>query len=159
MEVIVILLMAMYWIFGIGECIDYFVCMVQFNVLVSQVELQVKDLLKKCYYIYLEDLRGVGFFNLENEFLSIINLFGGIQAFFWFVGIGILLVGIVGVGNIMFIIVKECIKEIGVCKVLGVLLLSIVWMVLVELVFIIVILGYLGFIVGIFLIWGVSLLM
>lgn len=64
-----------------------------------------------------------------------------------------------GVGNIMFIIVKECIKEIGVCKALGVLLLSIVWMVLVELVFIMAILGYLGFIVGIFLIWGISLLM
>jgi putative ABC transport system permease protein len=159
MEAIVIPLTAMYRTFGTGERIDYFVCMAQPNVLVSQVEPQVKGLLKKRHHIHPEDPRGVGSFNLENEFLSITNLFGGIQAFLWFVGIGTLLAGIVGVGNIMLITVKERTKEIGVRKALGAPPSSIVRMVLAESVLITATSGYLGLIVGTFLIWGVSSLM
>ncbi|MEQ8703163.1 MAG: ABC transporter permease [Phaeodactylibacter sp.] len=156
MESIVIPLTAMYRTFGTGERIDYFVCSAQPNVLVSQVEPQVKALLKQRHHIHPDDPRGVGSFNLENEFLSISNLFGGINAFLWFVGIGTLLAGIVGVGNIMLITVKERTKEIGVRKALGAPPSSIIRMVLAESVLITATSGYLGLIIGTFLIWGIS---
>ena len=63
--------------------------------------------------------QGIGGFNLEAEYQSIVNLFGGIRAFLWFVGIGTLLAGIVGVvSNIMLITVKGR-KEIGIRKAMG----------------------------------------
>ncbi len=159
METIVIPLTAMYRTFGTGERIDYFVCSAQPDVLVSDVEPQVKGLLKKRHHIHPDDPRGIGSFNLENEFLSVKNLFGGIQAFLWFVGIGTLLAGIVGVGNIMLITVKERTKEIGVRKALGAPPGSIIRMVLSESVLITATSGYLGLIAGTFLIWGINALM
>ena len=47
------------------------------------------------------------------------GLFSGRAAFSWLVAIGTILAGMIGVGNIMLIIVKERTKEIGVRKVLG----------------------------------------
>ncbi|MBV6655681.1 MAG: ABC transporter permease [Mameliella sp.] len=159
MEAVVIPLTTMYRTFGTGERIDYFVCAAQPNVLVSEVEPQVKGLLKARHYIHPEDPRGIGSFNLENEFLGVTNLFAGIKAFLWFVGIGTLLAGIVGVGNIMLITVKERTKEIGVRKALGAPPSSIVRMVLAESVLITATSGYLGLIIGTFIIWGTSSIM
>ena len=49
---------------------------------------------------------GIGGFNLEEEFRSVQTVFKGIKFFLWFVGIGTLLAGVVGVSNIMLIVVK-----------------------------------------------------
>lgn len=67
----------------------------------------------------------------------------------WVIGIFILLSGIVGVLNIMLIIVKERICEFGICKVLGVKLFFILWLIIVESVIIIILFGYIGMVVGI----------
>lgn len=58
--------------------------------------------------------------NVEVMFSMIDNLFIGIKILVWMVGLGILLVGVIGVSNIMMVIVKECIIEIGICWVIGV---------------------------------------
>ena len=116
MEAVVIPLTTMYRAFGTGERVDYFVCSAAENVLVSQMEPEVKDLLKRRHRIHPEDPRGIGGFNLEERFQSIQTLFAGIRSFLWFVGIGTLLAGIVGVGNIMLITVKERTREIGIRK-------------------------------------------
>lgn len=67
----------------------------------------------------------------------------------WVIGIFILLSGIVGVSNIMLIIVKEWICEFGICKVLGVKFIFILWLIIVESVIIIIFFGYIGMVVGI----------
>lgn len=159
LEAVVIPLTTMHRTFGTGPRIDYFVCSAAPQVRVSELEPLVQGLLKQRHKIAPEDPRGIGGFNLEAEFLSVVTLFTGIRFFLWFVGIGTLLAGIVGVSNIMLIVVKERTKEIGVRKALGATPGSIIRMVLTESVFITSISGYLGLIVGTLVIGTINYVM
>ena len=159
LEAIVIPLTTMYRTFGTGERVDYFVCSAAPDVRVSTIEPQVKALLKKRHHVAPDDPQGIGGFNLEAEYQSIVNLFGGIRAFLWFVGIGTLLAGIVGVSNIMLITVKERTKEIGIRKAMGATPGSIINMILAESIAITSVSGYLGLIAGTFIIGGINYLM
>lgn len=156
LEAVVIPLTTMYRAFGTGEQVDYFVCSAAKDVMVSQIEPRVQALLKRRHHIHPDDPRGIGGFNLEEQFQSVMNLFKGIKAFLWFVGIGTLLAGIVGVGNIMLITVKERTREIGIRKAMGAPPGSIVQMVLSESVLITATSGYLGLVAGTFIIWLTS---
>lgn len=156
LEAVVIPLTTMYRAFGTGEKVDYFVCSAAQDVMVSQIEPRVQALLKRRHHIHPDDPRGIGGFNLEEQFQSVMNLFKGIKAFLWFVGIGTLLAGIVGVGNIMLITVKERTREIGIRKAMGAPPGSIVQMVLSESVLITATSGYLGLVAGTFIIWLTS---
>lgn len=159
LEAVVIPLTAMHRTFGMGGLVDYFICSAAPNVLVSEMEPKVRLLLKQRHHIAPDDPRGIGGFNLQEEFLSIQVLFGGIKLFLWFVGIGTLLAGIVGVSNIMLIIVKERTKEIGIRKALGATPRSIINMILTESIFLTSVSGYLGLIMGTLIIGGVDYLM
>lgn len=159
LEAVVIPLTTMYKTLASREIVDYFICSAAPNIRVSQIEPIVKNFLKERHMVAPEDPRGVVSFNLEEEFLSVVNLFKGISFFLWFVGIGTLLAGIVGVSNIMLIIVKERTREIGVRKALGATPRSIISMILTESIFITSISGYFGLIVGTAIIGGVDYFM
>jgi len=129
--------------------IGWFVCTINTNYPVSVAEEQIKALIKKRKRIHPDDPRGVGTDNIEEEMKEIMGLFNGISFLIWFVGIGSLLFGIIGVGNIMLIIVKDRTKEIGIRKALGATPRSIVSMILLESVFITTLAGYIGLVVSI----------
>ncbi|MBL85038.1 MAG: ABC transporter ATP-binding protein [Winogradskyella sp.] len=104
--------------------------------------------IKQIHTVAPDDLSAVRVNNTLEQAEKIYSLVATIQAVFWFVGIGTIIAGIVGVGNIMLIIVKERTKEIGIRKALGALPISIVGMILQEAVFVTMFAGLFGLIFG-----------
>ncbi|MFN3875914.1 MAG: ABC transporter permease, partial [Flavobacteriales bacterium] len=81
--------------------------------------------------------------NVEN-LGTIGGVLAAITAFGWFVGIGSLFAGIVGIGNIMLIVVQERTREIGIRKALGATPANIVGQVMLEALFVTTLFGFFG---------------
>ncbi|WP_411766734.1 ABC transporter permease [Winogradskyella sp. A3E31] len=104
--------------------------------------------IKEKHIIAPNDLAAVRVDNTLEEAQKIYSLVDTIKAVFWFIGIGTIIAGIVGVGNIMIIIVKERTKEIGIRKALGAVPMSIVGMILQEAIFVTMFSGLFGLVAG-----------
>lgn len=114
----------------------------------KKLEKQVTKAMQERHMINPNDERAIRIWNNLENFMQIKSLFSYINAFVWGIGIMTLLIGIIGVGNIMLITVKERTREIGIRKALGATPMSIIGMILQESVFITIIAGYLGMIAG-----------
>ena len=112
------------------------------------IEEKVKTLLMKRHNVAPEDLKAFGSANVEKEFQDVQGLFLGIAGFSWLVSIGTIFAGIIGVGNIMLIVVKERTKEIGVRKALGATPWSIISLIIQESIVITGLAGYIGLLGG-----------
>ncbi|MFZ1694280.1 MAG: ABC transporter permease, partial [Flavobacteriales bacterium] len=93
--------------------------------------------------------------NVENVG-KIGGVFTGITLFGWFVGIGSLFAGIVGIGNIMLIVVQERTREIGIRKALGATPGNVISQVMLESIFVTSIFGFFGLAGGILLLEGLA---
>jgi putative ABC transport system permease protein len=116
------------------------------------IEQNVKELLMNKYAIHPEDERAVRFYNNLKDVSQVKTIFTYLNIFMWFVGVMTILIGIIGVGNIMIITVKERTREIGIRMALGATPYSIVSMILSEALLMTVFAGYLGLLAGIGLI-------
>ncbi|WP_299825906.1 ABC transporter permease [uncultured Pontibacter sp.] len=112
------------------------------------IEDKVKTLLMKRHNVAPEDLKAFGSANVEKEYQDVQGLFMGIAGFSWLVSIGTIFAGIIGVGNIMLIVVKERTKEIGVRKALGATPWSIISLIIQESIVITGLAGYIGLLGG-----------
>jgi putative ABC transport system permease protein len=119
-------------------------------------EKKVIELLQRRHSVSPEDKRAIRSFNMAEPAKMVNGLFFGINAIIWFVGLGTLMAGIVGVSNIMIITVKERTREIGIRKALGATPFSIVGTLLFESILVTGIAGYAGLVMGVGLIELVS---
>lgn len=108
----------------------------------------IENDLKTKYIIAPNDRTAIRIRNTLESAQKIYSLSDIIKAVFWFVGIGTIIAGVVSVGNIMIIIVKERTKEIGIRKALGAEPLSIILMILQESIFVTMFSGLFGLIIG-----------
>jgi putative ABC transport system permease protein len=125
----------------------------------APVQQKVKQLLAKRHNIHPDDERAIGSENVEEQYQQVQGLFLIIQGFSWFVSIFTIIAGVIGVGNIMLIVVKERTKEIGVRKALGATPGSIISMILQETIVITVVAGYMGLLVSTGIIAGINYLL
>lgn len=114
-----------------------------------ELEKKVLELVKRRHSVSPEDKRGVDSFNMAVPATNINRLFIGINIFIWFVGMGTLTAGIVGISNIMIITVKERTREIGVRKALGATPFSIISTLLLESTLVTSVAGYVGLVLGV----------
>ncbi len=142
-----------------GNRIYWFAFLPKEGVESSFIETRVKEVLAERHKVSPQDLKAFGSANIEEEYNEIQGLFMGIRGFSWFVSIGTILAGIIGVSNIMLIVVKERTKEIGVRKALGATPWSIISLIIQESVVITSIAGYLGLLFGVGLIELINVLL
>ncbi|UTF58823.1 ABC transporter permease [Gilvimarinus sp. DA14] len=116
------------------------------------LEEEIVTLLKKRHNVSPQDHRAIQTFNFAEPAKMVKGLFVAINGFIWFVGLGTLTAGIVGISNIMIITVKERTREIGIRKALGATPFSIVSTLLLESILVTSIAGYAGLVLGVALI-------
>jgi len=96
-----------------------------------------------------EDRNAIYIWNMLEQYLETMQIFNAITIFVWIIGIGTLIAGIVGVGNIMLITVRERTKEFGIQKALGAKPGVILRQIVLEALCITALFGYIGMVAGI----------
>ena len=114
------------------------------------IEQNIRNRLAALHQFSPEDKRAVWINNSTEQFMQVLNVLNAISLFVWIIGIGTIVAGIVGVGNIMMIVVKERTREIGIRKALGATPFSVVSLIILEAIFITSIAGYMGLVAGVF---------
>jgi putative ABC transport system permease protein len=145
--------------FGRGEDISLITVAPKNGVDGFELEKQVLELLRERHRIAPDDERAILANNLAREAQMMSALFTAIGAFVWFVGIGTLMAGIIGISNIMIITVKERTREIGLRKALGATPWSIVSLILMESIMVTSVAGYCGLVLGVGLLEGANYLL
>jgi len=126
---------------------------------ISNLKEHIINAMKEKHKVHPEDNRAIGFFDLYEQYNRVESLFGAMRFIAYFVGILVLLSGIIGVSNIMLIVVKERTKEIGIRRALGEPPWSIKKQILMESIFLTLISGMGGIIFGALFIYGVNALL
>lgn len=136
-------------IFGGGDRIDAIWLRPQPGIDGFELEKRVVELAKRRHAVSPDDQRGISSFNMAGATRGVNGMFIGINVFIWFVGMGTLAAGIVGISNIMIITVKERTREIGIRKALGATPFSIVSTLLLESTLVTAVAGYVGLVLGV----------
>lgn len=124
----------------------------------KKIEDEIQKKLAALHNFDKEDKSAVRIHNTLDSYEQTLMVFNGIKMFIWFIGIGTLIAGIVGISNIMLIVVKERTREIGVRKAIGATPFSVVSLIISEAVFITTLAGYFGMVLGIAIMEGVDYL-
>ncbi|AYN66599.1 ABC transporter permease [Euzebyella marina] len=111
---------------------------------ITEIKNNIMAVVKENHKVHPDDQRAVGHFDLYEQFQRVQSLFGALRFVAYFVGILVLLSGVIGVSNIMLIVVKERTKEIGIRRALGEDPWSIKLQILMESIFLTIISGMAG---------------
>lgn len=126
---------------------------------ISNLTEKIVNTVKQSRKVHPKDERAIGFFDLYEQFNRVQSLFGALRFVAYFVGILVLISGIIGVSNIMLIVIKERTKEIGIRRALGENPWSIRLQILMESVFLTIMSGMIGIIFGALSIYGINILL
>jgi len=120
------------------------------------IERNARKIMSSRHNFSPKDWRALRMRNNLERYEKVAKVFWWIELFIWIVGAGTIVAGIVGVGNIMLISVKERTKEIGVRKALGATPWSIIGLILREAVVLTAVAGYAGMVGGLLLLQTIS---
>ena len=144
-------------IYNTGDRVQWFTIAAYDDADVVAVEKDVKTTLKKIHRVSPDDERAFGGFNLGEIFNKIIGFSKGMTLLSLIVGIATIIAGVIGIGNILLISVKERTKELGVRRALGATPSEVRNQIIIESVFLTLIAGILGIILGALVLSGINL--
>ena len=135
-------------LYNTGDKVNWFVIAAYDNADVIAVEKKVKKTLKRIHKVSPDDERAFGSFNLGEVFNRIKGFADGMTFLSLVVGMATIIAGVIGIGNILLISVKERTKELGVRRALGATPAEVRIQIVLESIFLTLIAGVLGIILG-----------
>ncbi len=135
-------------LYNTGEEVQFFTIAAYDDADVIQVEKDIKAVLRSIHKVHPEDERAFGAFNLGEIFNKIMGFADGITFLSLIVGVATILAGVIGIGNILLISVKERTKELGIRRALGATPREVRSLIILESVFLTLIAGVIGIILG-----------
>jgi putative ABC transport system permease protein len=148
-ESVILPFTTMQQVFALGDKIGFFAFVADDNTPISDIEEEVKQLIKQRHDIAPTDNEAIESFNLSEIFKAFKGLFFGIHILIWIVGLGTLMSGVIGVSNIMLVTVKERTREIGVRRAIGAKPKDIIGQVLSESLLLTTLAGLVGLCIGV----------
>lgn len=106
-------------VFGYGDKIDFLMLTGKDNTNLSTVLPKIQTMLARRHDFNPSDKGAVWMINIAEQFEQVDKLFLGIDILAWFIGLATLIAGVIGIGNIMWVIVKERTQEIGIRRAIG----------------------------------------
>ncbi len=143
-------------IYNSGDSVQWFTIAAYDDADVVAVEKDIKTVLKRIHRVSPEDERAFGGFNLGEVFNKVMGFSKGMTLLSLIVGIATIIAGVIGIGNILLISVKERTKELGVRRALGATPSEVRNQIIVESVFLTLIAGILGIILGALVLAGIN---
>lgn len=144
-------------LYNTGDIVGFLLIAGFDDVDILKVERQVKNLLKKFHSVHPDDERAIGAFNLGALFTRIKNFASGMSFISLVIGVATIIAGVIGIGNILLISVKERTKEIGIRRAIGAGPNHIRKQIILESVFLTVIAGIIGIILGAFVLYVINI--
>lgn len=138
--------------FNQGREFNTFILMLAKSTNTTDFENNIKAFLGRLKGFNINDKKALFILNFESQVKAFDKLFKGIDIFLWFIGLCLLLSGIVGISNIMFVIVKERTTEIGIRKAVGAPPSSIIGLIITESIVITSMAGSFGLLLGVLVI-------
>ncbi len=135
-------------LYNTGDNAQYFTIAAFDDADVVQVEKDIKSFLKSVHNVHPDDERAFGAFNLGEVFGKIMGFANGLTFVSLIVGLATILAGVIGIGNILLISVKERTKELGIRRALGATPREVRSLIILESVFLTMIAGIVGIIMG-----------
>ena len=135
-------------LYNTGDSAQFFSIAAYDDADVVQVEKDVKRVLKSIHRVHPDDERAIGSFNLGEIFGRIMGFARGITFLSLIVGLATILAGVIGIGNILLISVKERTKELGIRRALGATPSEVRSLIILESVFLTLLAGVIGIILG-----------
>lgn len=105
--------------YNMGNDVNMFLMTFKSGYAPGDYEKTIRRLIVNNHPVAPDDEGAMNYFDVSEQFKMVDNVFLGISLLALFVGAGTLLSGIIGVGNIMWIIVRERTHEIGIRRAIG----------------------------------------
>ena len=121
-----------------------------------KIEAQIEETLKRIHQVSPKDDKAIGFINLGEIFGKIIGFSKGMTFLSLVVGLATIIAGVIGIGNILLISVKERTKELGIRRALGATPSEVKTQIILESVFLTFVSGILGIILGALVLAGIN---